>query len=389
MVTGAANADPSLVLTATVAGAAFHYSLLWVVVLCVPFLLTIFAVSGRIGHETHRGLVDLLREHHGNLMAMMCAGTVLAINMAMIIADLMAVTDGLGIIMQQPRVYFTVATAFSIWYILIFHDYRKITRWLLWLSMPLYVYVAAALVASPPWMTVLRSTFVPAVPNSPKYVLGMVALFGSLLTPYVIVWQTSSRRENAAMGGAEPSGAESYAGTAVTTLLSYCIIVAAGTVLRLGGNMDLTTQIAANALRPAVGDLGPIVFAVGIIGAGLVALPVLVASMCYSLGEAMGWKTGLSEHPWDAARFYVMISAALFIAAAANFFHINPVKALYWSQILAGILIVPILVFILVLANDRRVMRTINTRWQNFWIGAAAGGLTAATAILIFWSAAQ
>ena len=387
MVTGAANADPSLVLTATVAGAAFRYSLLWVVLLCVPFLLTIFAVSGRIGYQTHRGLVDLLREYHGGVLAILCAAAVVVINMAMMIADLMAVTDAAGIILQQSRLYFVALAAFAVWYILIFHDYRRITRWLLWLSMPLYVYVAAAILATPSWSQVLKRTLVPQVSNDPSYVLATIALFGSLLTPYIIVWQTSSRRESAMLGGEAPPPGDPHAGTAVTTILSYSIIVAAGSVLHLAGNTDLTTRTAAEALRPAAGDLGPLVFAIGILGAGLVALPVLVASMCYSIAEAMGWKTGLSEHPWDAKRFYVLISASLFLAASANFFHVNPVKVMYWSQVLAGILIIPILVFILVLSNDRRVMHTINSRWQNFWVGACAGGLTAAIGILLFWSA--
>ncbi len=387
MVTGAANVDPSLVLTATVAGAVFHYSLLWVVVLSIPFLLTIFAVSGRIGYETQRGLVDLLREHHGNVLALLCAATVVAINMAMIIADLMAVTDGLGIVLSESRQYFVAVAAFSVWYILIFHDYRRITRWLLWLSMPLYVYVAAAVLATPSFAEVLKRTLVPQISNDPHFVLAVIALFGSLLTPYIIVWQTSSRRESARLHGETPAPGDPHAGTAVTTLLSYSIMVAAGSVLRLGSSADLTTRTAAEALRPAAGDLGPLVFAIGIIGAGLVALPVLVASMCYSIGEALGWKTGLSEHPWEAKRFYVLISASLFLAAAGNFFRINPVKAMYWSQVLAGVLIVPILVFILVLSNDRRVMPTVNTRGQNFWVGACAGGLTAAIGILLFWSA--
>ncbi len=114
----------------------------------------------------------------------------------------------------------------------------------------------------------------------------------------------------------------------------------------------------------------------------MVALPVLVASMCYSIAEALDWKAGLSEHPWEAKFFYILISGAVFLAATVDFFRINAVKALYWSQILAGILMVPILVFILILSNDRRIMRTINTRWQNFWIGGAAGG--SAAAMLVF-----
>lgn len=373
-----------MVLTATVAGAAYGYNLLWVVLLCVPFLMTIFAVSSRLGYQTRKGLVDLLRENYGRNVALGCALLVVMINLAMIVADLMAVSDALGIILGQKRGYFVAAAAFSVWYILIFHDYRRITRALLVLSLPLFAYVAAALIAAPSPSAVLLPTMAPHVVRDPSYAAAVIALLGSLLTPYVLVWQTSSRREHTGTehGHHQEDG---HAGGIVTSLLAYCIIVAAGSVLRIPHASDMTTVQAAAALQPAAGDLGLYLFALGIIGAGMVALPVLVASMCYSISEAMGWRAGLSEHPWDAKSFYVLISFAIFLASVLNFFPINPVKALYWSQILAGAITVPVLLFLLVLSNDRRVMHTTNTRWQNFWFGAAIGGLISAAIVVVWW----
>lgn len=384
--TGTANVDPSLVVTATVVGAAFQFSLLWVVLLCVPFLLATFTVSARLGYETRNGLVDLLRENYGPKVAILCASVVIVINMAMIIADLMAVSDALSIILGQPRMFFVAAVAFSIWHVLIFRDYKKITGVLLWFSLPLFVYVAAAVVSAPDPLVVAKRSLLPTVPADASYASAMVALFGSLLTPYVLVWQTSSRREHATTGGDKPHTFEPHAGTFMTSLLSYSVIVAAASVLKIPEPTDMTSRQAALALTPIVGDLGPILFSVGILGAGMVALPVLVASMCYSVSEAFGWKSGLSEHPWDAGGFYVLISMALFVATVANFFKINPVKALYLSQVLAGILTIPILLFILMLANDRRVMRTTNTRAQNFWMGATIGALAAANILWIWWA---
>jgi Mn2+/Fe2+ NRAMP family transporter len=386
MVTGTANVDPSLVVTATVVGATFGYSLLWVVVLCLPFLLAVFQASGRLGFETRKGLVDLLREHYGRGAALACALVVAVINMAMIIADLLAVSDALSIILNQRRVFFAAAVAFSVWYILIFRDYRKITSVLLWFSLPLYVYVASAIIVAPSPGTVLLGTIIPHVQPSSAYAGSIVALFGSLLTPYILVWQTSSRGEHAASGGERPHSFESHAGSVVSVLLSYCVMVSAAAVLHLSAPIDMTTRQAAEALRPAVGALGPILFAVGIIGAGMVALPVLCASLCYSVSEAMGWKSGLSEHPWDAPPFYVLISLSMFSAAVANFFRINPVKALYLSQLLAGVLTIPILIFILLLANDRRVVKTANPVSQNFWVGAAVGALLASGLLWLWWA---
>ena len=163
LLTGIANIDPSVVITATVVGATFHFSLLWVIVLCIPFLSTVFGVSARIGYEARKGLVDLLRENYGKKLAMLCALIIVIINMAMIIADLMAVSDGMSIILLQKRSFFVAAVAFTVWYFLIFRDYRKLTRILLWLSVPLFLYVVAAVVSRPnPWSLLVR-TFVPHV----------------------------------------------------------------------------------------------------------------------------------------------------------------------------------------------------------------------------------
>jgi Mn2+/Fe2+ NRAMP family transporter len=385
IVTGALDVDPALIITAAVAGAVFQYSLLWSVLLCVPFLLSVFSVSARIGFETRQGLVDLLRSQYGRKAALACAAVVVAINMAMIVADLMAVTDAFSILTFLPRMYFITAVVFSVWYILIFRDYRKITQAMVLLSLPLFIYVAAAVLCHANWSQVISHSLFPRIASGPRYPTAVIAILGSLLTPYVLVWQTSSRREEAQAGERIEAVPSHRAGTMITTVLCYSVMVAAGTILHVPSPGDLTTRMVGEAMSPAVGSLGTILFAFGIIGAGMVALPVLVSSMCYSVAEAMGWRSGLNENPWEAVRFYVLISVAMFIAAAFNFIKMNAVSALYWSQILAGTLTVPILVFVLLVSNNREVMRTTNTWWQNFWIGAAGGAVLAAVLIVLWW----
>jgi Mn2+/Fe2+ NRAMP family transporter len=375
IVTGASDLDPSAVITATVVGAAYQYSLLWVVILCVPFLFALFSVTARIGVETRQGVLELVREHYGRGAAALLTSAIILINIAVIIADLMAVSEAFSVILGVPRIYMVAVIAFTVWYILIFRDYRRITRALVLCSLPLYMFVASAIITAPPLRQLLHHIFIPAISGKPHLVEGVVALFGAFLTPYIVLWQTSSRTDPAH----EPHRADAYAATIVAAVLGISIIVASASVLHFSRPVDITTAQAAEALRPIVGDLGPFLFSIGIIGSGLVALPVLVASMCYTLAQAMGWRYGLSEHPWEAKSFYLLISASMIVATLGNFINIKPVKALYWSMLLAGVFTIPTFLFILIISNDRRIMRTTNTRWQNFWVGAATGGSAAAT----------
>ncbi|MGZ4811684.1 MAG: NRAMP family divalent metal transporter [Terriglobales bacterium] len=379
LVTGASDLDPSAVITATVVGAAYQLSLLWVVLLCVPLLLALFSVTARIGVETRKGVLDLVRENYGRGLAVLLASITILISMAVIIADLMAVSEAFSVILNVPRAYMVAVIAFSVWYVLIFRDYRRITKALVIFSLPLYVYVASAFLTGPRFGELLHQVFVSAFAHKPHLVDGVVALFGSLLTPYIVLWQTSSRSDPEH----QPHRADAYAATFVAAVLGISIMIAAASVLHLSNPVDMTIRQAAEALRPAVGSFGTILFAIGIIGSGLVALPVLVASMCYDLAQAMGWRYGLSEHPWEAKSFYMLISVSMIIATLGNFININPIKALYWSMLLAGLLTVPTFLFILIVSNDRRIMRTTNTWWENFWVGAATGGSAGATILYL------
>jgi Mn2+/Fe2+ NRAMP family transporter len=212
--------------------------------------------------------------------------------------------------------------------------------------------------------------------------MAIVATFGSLLTPDVIVWQTSSRR-GLPEGVARAHITESHAGTFVACLVSLSAMIAASHI-RVADPSGMSTRTAAEALAP-FGQLGPIVFSLGIIGSGLIALPILVASLCFAASEAFGWESGLSIPPWRARFFFVLISVTVFVSAAVDFFNINTIKVLYWSQVLAGIVLVPIFISILAISNNRRLMRTPNSTAQNFWLGWAAGGMVMSN-LLFFWN---
>jgi Mn2+/Fe2+ NRAMP family transporter len=381
IVAGAADLDPAAVLTATVAGASFGYSLGWVVLLCVPVLFSVFAVSSRIGHETKQGLVELVRNQYGKRIALAIALLIVGVNFAMIVGDIVAVSDGFSLITAFPRVYFLALVSFTIWYVLILGNYHKTTKALGTFTLILIAYVVAAYHVTDSFTGLARGIFIPRIQGNTAYMMGVVAVFGSLLTPDVIVWQTSSKR-GLPEGLAQAHVSESHAGTLVACLISLSVMVAASHLL-VPDPSSMTTRTASEALG-TFGVLGPVLFSLGIIGSGLIALPILVASLCFSVAEAFGWKSSLESEPWEARLFYVMISATVVLAVSIDFFGINTVKVLYWSQVMAGAVLVPIFAFILLLSNNPRIMRTTNSRFENFWLGCAAAGMLVSN-ILFFW----
>jgi len=379
VIAGAADLDPAAALTATVAGASYGLSVAWVVILCFPIIQAVLGVSARIGHETRLGLVQLIRQHFGTVIAAIIALMVVSVNILMIVADIMAVSDGISIVLEQPPRFFPAAVAFSVWYILTQIGYDRVTTALASIAMFQVAYIAAAGLATDSVGALARGIFLPHFGAGTGYVMAVIAVFGSLLTPDVIVCQTGSKRES----GAIFHDQESRYGCIVAVLISLSAIIASSR-MHVPDPSSMTTLQAAQALAP-LGVFGPILFALGIIGSGLVALPILVSSLCFSVAEAADWDYGLSKSPWDARRFFVLICVVLVCAVGIDYFGINTVRTLYWSQVMAGIFIVPILFFILWIANDRRIMRTTNRLWDNFWLGAAVGGMIAANAIF-FWS---
>ena len=382
IVAGAADLDPAAVLTATVAGASFGYSLGWVVLLSVPVLFSVFAVSSRLGHQTHKGLVELIRERYGRRLAVSVAILVVMVNLAMIVGDIVAVSDGFSLITIFPRSYFLAVIGFIVWYVLILGNYQRTTKVLGTLTLILIAYVLAAFHVTDSFRGLAKGILLPRIHLNTGYMMGVVAVFGSLLTPDVIVWQTSSRR-GLPEGLRQAHVSESHAGTFVACLVSLSAMIAASH-LQVPDPSNMSTRAASEALG-SFGAIGPVLFSAGIIGSGLIALPILVASLCFSIAEAVGWKSGLAFVPWEARAFYVMISITVFVAVFIDFFGVNTVHVLYWSQVLAGIVLVPILASILLLSNDRKIVVTTNSRFENVWLTIAAVGMLVSN-ILFFWT---
>jgi Mn2+/Fe2+ NRAMP family transporter len=348
VVSGAADLDPAAVLTISVVSAQFGLALAWVVALCAPILHTVFQVSARIGAVTRKGLVQLVSEQYGRRYGIVLAICMVAVNILMIIGDVVAVADSASLITQQPRFFFIAAVGFMVWYLLILGSYDKVSTSIAIMALALLAYVvAAALTIEAPLVT-LSSAIKPQISYSSAYLMAMIAVFGALLTPDVLVWQTSTRRTQT-LAAIQKTYSHSKIGTFVAIAVAMSVLLAA-TNIKVADTSSITTKIAAEALAP-LGPIGPVLFALGIIGSGLVALPILVASLCFAVSEAFGWSSGLHHRPWEAQFFYVLISGTLVLAIAIDLGGINTVAVLYWSQVLAGMVILPILVALFLLGR--------------------------------------
>jgi Mn2+/Fe2+ NRAMP family transporter len=382
VVAGAADLDPAAVLTATVAGATFGYSVGWVVLLSIPVLWSVFSVSSRIGRDSRKGLVELVREQYGRSSALVLALGIFAVNFVMIIGDLVAVSDALSIVTNQWRAFFLVPLAFLVWYMLIVGNARKSMERLGLLSLFLISYVVAACFTVHSPVTVARGILFPHIEATAAYSMAVIAVFGSLLTPDVIIWQTSSKREIPRT--LDPThDTESHAGTFVATLISLSAIIVAAS-FHVADPALMTTRSASQSLA-FLGSVGPLLFALGILGSGMVALPLLAASLSFSISEAAGWASGLNKEPWEARYFYIVISSILLGSVVISLFGVNTVHILYWSQVGAGALVVPILSFLLLLGRNRRVVNSSNSPADEFCLGFAILAMLIAN-VLFVWT---
>jgi len=357
VVAGAADLDPAAVLTATVAGATFGYSIGWVVLLSIPVLWSVLSVSARIGRESRKGLVELVRQQYGRKLAVALAIGVFVVNFTMIIGDLVAVSDALSIVTNQWRAFFLVPLAFVVWYMLIVGNARKSMERLGLLSLFLIAYVVAGCYTVRSPVALARGILLPHLEASSLYAMAVIAVFGSLLTPDVIVWQTSSKRE-IPLGPDPEHDTESHAGTFVATLVSLSAIVVAAS-FHVADPSLITTRSASQSLA-FLGSAGPLLFALGILGSGMVALPLLAASLSFCISEAIGWDSGLNKQPWEARYFYIVISTIMVVSVVVSLFGVNTVRLLYWSQVGAGALVIPILAFLILLGRNHRVVRSSN-----------------------------
>ncbi|HEU5438583.1 MAG TPA: divalent metal cation transporter [Ktedonobacterales bacterium] len=397
-ITGASDDDPSGIGTYSVAGASLGFAPLWMAPFTFPLMAAIQYMCAKVGMVSGRGLAGILRQHYSRgvlypaVLALVIANTINAG------ADIGAIAAAINLLVPVPISLMIVPITAAILALQVWGSYRLIARVFKWLTLALFAYVAATFFARPAWGEVLHATLVPTLRLDRTFVATVVAILGTTISPYLFFWQASDEVEEEVSAGRttlrQRKGAtraeltyarwDVLAGMLVSNLVMYFIILATAATLFKAGKTDIQSATdAAQALRPLAGNAAAVLLAVGLIGSGVLAVPILTGSGAYAVAESFGWKYGLDKQPRRAKQFYGVIAASTAVAMLINFIGLNPIQALVWAAILNGLLAPPLLVVILLVANNRRIMGARrNGRLVNV-LGAITAALMAGAAIVL------
>ena len=395
LISGASDDDPSGVATYSVAGAQFGFATLWTALVTFPLLAAVQYTCAKIGFATGMGLAGVLRRHYPRPLVYTAVMALLIANTINAGADLGAIGAAINLLVPSvPVPVLVTPIALIILGLQVLGPYWLIARVFKWLTLALAAYIGVAFFVRPDWSEVLRATVIPAINFDAGYVTTLVAILGTTISPYMFFWQTSHYTEEQVTRGRiflwQRRGATDaelrYArwdvgiGMFLSNVVMYFIILASAATLHAVGKTDVRSAAGvAESLRPLAGDGASILLALGLIGTGFLAVPVLTGSSAYAVAEALKWHYGLGARLRRAARFYAVIAVSTLLAAAFNYLGINVIDGLFWSSVINGVLAPPLLVVILVAANNRAVMGgRVNGFWLNALVGLAAALMFAA-----------
>jgi NRAMP (natural resistance-associated macrophage protein)-like metal ion transporter len=401
LITGASDDDPSGIGTYSQVGSQFGYGMLWTALFTFPMMAAIQELCARIALQTGVGLGTSLRRKFPAALVGACVAALLIANTINLGADLGAVAAGGSLLTRGtlPAIWLILPVALLVVYFQFFLTYTTIFKIFKWLSLALFAYIITGLIAHPSLRTVLIATFVPHIEFSKDFLTGLVAVLGTTISPYLFFWQaaaeidqmraagkmTESQRRGVKLSELKAARADIVIGMAFSQIVMYFIILTSAAVLHAHGKTDVqTANDAAQALAPFLGPFAFVAFSLGLIGTGLLAIPILSGSAAYALKDFMGWKGALSTKPRYRPTFYGIIAAATAFGVGMNFLHVDPIKALFYAAMINGLVAPPLMVLIVLLGADRKVMKDKVSGTLSkvlTWIGTAA--MTAAAAALI------
>jgi len=370
----------------------------WVMLVTWPLMAAIQEISARIGRVTGKGIAGNIREHYSRTLLYPIVGMLLVANIINLGADLGAMGDAVRLLVGGRAEPYVVVFAVTCAALEVFSSYERYVRLLKWLTVALFAYVATVLVVKVPWGEVAYRTVVPQILWQTDYAVTIVAVLGTTISPYLFFWQASEEAEEERVDPAAkplieaPRQArreirrieiDTYLGMGLSNLIALCIIITTAATLNAHGVTDVqSSEQAASALKPIAGEFAALLFTCGIVGTGLLAIPVLAGSGAYALAETMRWPAGLGRRPRDAKAFYATIVVGTLIGVAFNFVHIDPIKALFWTAVINGVTAVPLMVVMMVMTRQRRVMGQFTLpRWLHVigWVSTAAMTLAVVT----------
>ncbi|MBI2802790.1 MAG: divalent metal cation transporter [Gammaproteobacteria bacterium] len=393
VVTGAADDDPSGIATYTQAGAQFGTGVLWTVFLSLPFMVAIQLVSARIGRQSGQGIAANLRQHTPKAFVIAVVSLLVVANTINIAADISAMGEALQLVVGGGEHFHAVVFGIVSVLLQVWVPYRRLAPVLKWFTLTLFVYVLAAFTVNIPWAQVVYSLVVPQVEFTPAFGMMIVAVLGTTISPYLFFWQASQEVEEMRLVGIV-AGRESdftlrralrrvridtIAGMTFSNGIAFFVMLMGAVVLHEAGIFDVQTSAqAAQALRPLAGDFAFALFALGIIATGLLAVPVLASSAAYAVAEALGWQEGLERYWREAKGFYGVIAVATIIGTSLDFTPIDPMKALYWAAVVNGVVSVPIMAAMMLLATNPLVMGKLTVKRKTRFLGWSTVALMAA-----------
>jgi Mn2+/Fe2+ NRAMP family transporter len=374
LITGAADDDPSGIATYSQVGAQFGMGMLWTMLFSFPLMAAMQEICGRLGRITGAGIAENLRKNYPKpvlygLVSLFCAANIFNLG-----ADVTAMGAAAQLVFGGSlNVYVLVFGLLSL-YLVVYVPYKKYVHYLKWLTLALFAYVATAFVVHVPWKMALRSTVIPSVTWTADYWMALVAVLGTTISPYLFFWQTSEEAEDVRLKRDEsplktrPEQAlpefrrislDTWVGMGFSNLVAFFIILTTAVTLHVAsaGKAIETAAEAAKALQPLAGHFAFLLFALGIIGTGLLAIPVLAGSAAYAVAEAFRWRASLECRPRQAPKFYAVLAAATIIGIALNFLGMNPIRALYWSAVINGVVAVPLMVMLMIMSANTAIVK--------------------------------
>jgi len=361
VLSGTSGNDPSAVTAYAVDGATVGYGHLWLMLLSTPLYYAVQFACAKIGRISQQGLSQLLRQHYGRTLAILASLLLIITNVALIAADLAAIGSGLELVTDIRWVWFVAPAAFVLWYLTVYRNFESFKKIFLTMSFVFIAYILTAFFSHANWGTVLVHTFVPQVSFDFTSISSAVALLGATISPYSMFWQTQGEIEETRVGNLKQQlrDVKIDVGTGAISgqVVAYFIIICTASTLFIHHGSINTAADAAHALEPLAGPLARYLFAIGLVGSGIVAIPVLLASTSYAITGAFGWSAGLSKRPWQNEGFYLILTVALIVGLVVALIGINPIQLIFWANVIAGVMAPLLVIIVLLVGNNRTIMK--------------------------------